>query len=257
MKFFISPFIFLYFLVSFQADAQKMPEVDALNRVILNHKDSIVYAHLMPSEEHKKVKANDRYKYYWYANHDIKITRGGFDGKLLHGVYTEFYHDKELKVKGNFKKGLKTGTWKSWYKNGQLTAIEHYKKGFRQGSFTQFDDGGNIIYKGKYKKDKLNGKQKVFFKTGDPVIKKYKNGVEIIPKPKKAKKIKAKSKEGKDTSAVKQKKFLWIFKKKSKDTVVAPGVEEPQKKKKKTKKEPRIRVRRSIKVVPQEVKPTT
>ncbi|MDF2456904.1 MAG: hypothetical protein K0R51_2897, partial [Cytophagaceae bacterium] len=248
---------FLNFLIVLPAAAQKMPEVDALNRVILNHKDSIVYAHVLPVDDHKKVKPKDKYRYYWYAAHDIKITRGGFDGKLLHGIYTEFYHDKELKVKGTFKKGLKKGSWKSWYRNGQLTEILHYKKGFRHGTFTQFDQDGNTICKGKYKKDKLNGRQKVYVSGGDVVIKKYKNGKEIVAKPKKVKKISAKSNKGKDSTAVKQKKFLWIFKKKPKDAVVAPDGSDEKQKKKRSKKEPRIRVRRSIKVVPQETKPTT
>lgn len=213
------------------AFSQKMPDIEALNRVILNHKDSIIYAYLLPTEEGEKVKVSDKYWYNWYAQHDIKETRGGFDGKLLHGQYTEYYESKDLKKKGILKKGLKTGKWKSWYKNGQISEIVYYKNGLKDGKFVLFTSSGEQIEKGKYNK-----------------------GV---------KKIKRKKKEtdnvvNKDSIAIKKSGIIKNRKGKKdapKSSTQEKGELKKEKKKKKE-KEPQIRIRRGIKIIPQPGKST-
>lgn len=207
--------------------SQKMPTIDALNRVILNHKDSIIYAHLLPDDESKKITASDKYWYNWYAQHDIKETRGGFDGKLLHGQYTEFYENKNLKKKGIFKKGLKKGKWKSWYKDGQLSEIVYYKNGLKDGKFILFNTSGEQVAKGKYDK-----------------------GV------KKKERVKEEKKEKKDTVGVSDKKEIKskkIKEGKKKDEVKKDEIKKEDKKKK---KEPKVRVRKGIKVFSQPGKST-
>ncbi len=208
--------------------SQKLPEIDALNRVILNHKDSIIYAYLLPTDKGKKVTASDKYWYNWYAQHDIKETRGGFDGKLLHGEYIEFYENKNLKKKGIFKKGLKTGKWKSWYMNGQISEIVYYKNGLRKGRDLVFNSSGEQISKSKYRKGEL-----VKLK----VNKKIKNDTSIV-QDNKNKKVKSKDRKGKDSI----------------DST--KGKKEEINKEKKNKKEPKIRVRRGIKIFSQPGKST-
>jgi hypothetical protein len=223
--------------------SQKLPEIDALNRVILNQKDSIIYAHLLPSGESENIKAKDKYWYSWYAQHDIKETQGGFGGKLLHGEYEEFYENKDLKKKGVFKKGLKTGKWKSWYKNGQLCEISHYKNGLKHGKYYGYTSSGVQEEKGKYKR-------------GVQINKKTRKVASISKDAKEVKKDKIGDK-GKTEKGTKREK------KKSKDSIEptienpAPGEEkkaEPKKKKKE--KKPQIRIRRGIKIVPQPGKST-
>ncbi len=214
------------------AFSQKMPEIDALNRVILNHKDSIIYAHLLPIEKSKKVHVSDAYWYNWYAQHDIKETKGGFDGKLLHGQYTEFYASKDLKKKGIIKNGLKTGKWKSWHKNGQLSEIWHYKNGLKHGKFIQFNEQGNYTSKGKY----IKGKKK-----------REKLSKEIKAEMKKAEKQKKKDdkiERGKSRSEDKIKKN-----KKEDNPITIDGESEIKNKKTKKEKTPKIRVQKGMKIL--------
>jgi hypothetical protein len=213
------------------AFSQKMPEIEALNRVILNHKDSIIYAYLLPTEDGEKVKVSDKYWYNWYAQHDIKETRGGFDGKLLHGQYTEYYESKDLKKKGILKKGLKRGKWKSWYKNGQISEIVYYKNGLKDGKFILFTSSGKQIEKGKYNKGVKKIKRKK--KEADNFI----NKDTIDLKNRENKKNRKSKKEKKDIlkSTIQEKSEL---------------KKEEKNKKKKKEKDPQIRIRRGIKIIP-------
>src|SRR4051812_4990317 len=110
-------FIWIFILLPFQLFSQKGFDLAINQKVVIRFEDRIVNVDLLQSD--KKVKAQDDKYYHWYNSNDIKITRGGFSGKLLHGHYTEYYLNKNLKEKGQFKNGLKTGEWKSWYLNGE------------------------------------------------------------------------------------------------------------------------------------------
>ena len=57
-------------------------------RVILNFTDHVVYAEVLMVEN--KVKVQDDLYYFWYSANDVKMTRGGFDGKLLHDTSRYF-----------------------------------------------------------------------------------------------------------------------------------------------------------------------
>jgi len=67
--------------------------------------------------------------YYWYEANEIHMTQGGYSGKLLNGVYTEYYKNKNLKTQGGFKNGLKDGHWKSWNTDGVLLSDTDWKHG--------------------------------------------------------------------------------------------------------------------------------
>jgi len=62
--------------------------------------------------------------YSWYSEitQDVKETKGGAGGKLLHGNY------------------------KSYYKNGDLFQTTNYFLGLEDGTFTQWDEFGNINF---------------------------------------------------------------------------------------------------------------
>ncbi|MDN3588080.1 hypothetical protein QWY86_15460 [Pedobacter aquatilis] len=96
--------------------------------------------------------------YYWYANNTISSTQGGFDGKLLHGQYNEFYADKNLKVQGNFENGLKVAIWKNWSDGGLLKEIIEFKNGVMDGNFFRYNSHGLLEEEGRYKLGKLHGK---------------------------------------------------------------------------------------------------
>ena len=68
----------------------------------------------------KSVHAKKDLFYAWYQANAIHSTQGGYSGKLLNGLYTEYYQNKNLKEQGTYKNGLKTGSWRDWKEDGTL-----------------------------------------------------------------------------------------------------------------------------------------
>lgn len=112
------------------------------NRVYVQYTDSTVEAFCYRGE--KKIKTRDNLLYYWYAAQQIKHTRGGYEGKILHGPYTMFYYNKDLLAKGNFKYGLKQGEWKTWHQGGEVKSKERWKKGILIGKAYYYNRKGII-----------------------------------------------------------------------------------------------------------------
>jgi hypothetical protein len=170
------PIVFAFLFPMIAAAQYGKDYVLVNNRVIVNYAESTVYAYVLPEKTNKKVA--DEYMYYWFASNDIKRTRGAFDGRLLHGQYTEFYLNKDLKDKGRMRFGLKEGIWKSWYPNGEYKEIVSYKKS-RRLWYRAFYDTGALQSKGKYKNDKLHGIIKNYSPEGKVERAKYRNGINI------------------------------------------------------------------------------
>lgn len=161
-------------------------ETDVLNRVVLNKSDTI-YQFYTFKPTGNKLKVKESAYYYWFRADTILITRNGFDGKLLHGEYKEFYPGKNLKESGQFEYGLKTGGWKSWYSNGELQSVTRWRAGKKEGEFHEFAPNGQKLRSGQYKENKLAGEitnysadtviARVCYKEGLPVIQKEKTGI--------------------------------------------------------------------------------
>ena len=162
--------LFLSFLIgpAFSAQAQhRLLKQLVHDRVVVNSPDSTVVAFVYPHSE--DVKAKEEKVYYWYKADKIRTTRGGFGGKLLHGEYTAFYIDQNLKEKGQFKKGLKKGAWKAWYPNGELKEVVKWKKGQRNGAFATYRSDNTLYRTGKYKDDQPKGKFQEYDEKGKAI----------------------------------------------------------------------------------------
>src|SRR3978361_1257752 len=96
--------VLLFCLIPVYCVAQKLPDF-GLNRIRIAQVDKIIQAEIDPVSSEPSVKS--KLVYYWYSANAIHITQGGFSGKLLNGIYTEYYLDRNLKEQGRFKKGLK------------------------------------------------------------------------------------------------------------------------------------------------------
>ncbi|HEX8545807.1 MAG TPA: hypothetical protein VF691_02535 [Cytophagaceae bacterium] len=230
------------------------------NRVVINKPESTVYTFVYPKKP--KGKADEDLYYYWFGGNDIKRTRGGYDGKLLHGEYTASYFNKNLKEKGKIKKGLRKGKWKSWYENGEFKEICRYRNGSKI-RFIEFDSLGAPLRSGKYKRDKLNGNIKAYYGSDSVQKAKYKNGKSIV----KIKKVKKEKSKGK----------MWkVFKRERNDKdrlIIAPEVlpnaeihgadvekgqlkskkkkiAEPKKEKAKKEKKDDVRIRKFLWIIP-------
>src|SRR5690349_16475193 len=101
--------LIILFITPFFAQAQKMPEMKALNRVIL-HRGDTVYE-FYTSQPPKKLKVDTGRYYYWYRQDSVIVTQGGFAGKLLHGRFIILFPNKNLMEERYYKYGLKDGTW--------------------------------------------------------------------------------------------------------------------------------------------------
>ncbi len=173
-------------------------------------------------------------RYYWYLKNEIHSNIGGFYGNLLHGSF-EILMKNELNCKGQFDEGLKTGKWKYWFSNGTYSAITEWKEGLKNGvqklfyssgiikssfnfknnlengSYQLYDDKGKLKEQGKYKEGLKSGKI-ITYNNGERQIEQYKNGEEIIPKPKKLKE----KKEGRTEKFSFKEKLNGLFKNKEK-----------------------------------------
>lgn len=188
---------------------------------------------------------NDRF-YFWLKAKEIHATEGGYEGDLLHGEYTVFYVSENLKEKGVFHMGLKTGTWKQWHENGEIKEISNWKNGLMSGTITGYDETGKIIYKTHYRRGELDGKQ-YYYTDSAMVVKKFDNGKERIPKPKRTHGKNKKTEdnvenevapEEKTEPVKKERKPFKLFKKKNKQE--APGKPKEEKKSKKTDKAEKV-----------------
>jgi len=199
-------FLLLFFF--FPAFSQKFVEPDKLKQfnVTVNYKDYTVKTQML--SQAKEIAINNERIYLWYSSQKIMETKGGYDGKLIHGKYNSFYLNNQLKEQGSIKYGLKNKEWKYWYPDGKLKEVINWKNGVKNGRYQLYNDYGQLMAKGCFKNDKLNGKFYTYGPGGNVTEKKtYKNGEETRPKiksekPKKEKPGKKSKKDQPDSKTV-------------------------------------------------------
>jgi len=190
-------------IIPFIAFAQEFEPVKENMEIVVTSKDSIQRIHIQTAA--KDVSMENDVVYYWYANNRVNYNRGGYTGKLLHGLYSVFNKDGKLVILGQFKQGTKIGIWKFWDK-GILLRQEAWKKGKLHGKVFEYDPSGKIVKASPYKHGLLDGKE-LIYEQDTVIIHKYKNGKMIvakIKKPKKEKKIEPKKKEAKPADKKKE-----------------------------------------------------
>lgn len=187
--------------------------------ITVNHENYTVKTQML--KDAKKITPDNSLTYHWYQSQKIMETKGGFDGKLLHGYYKSFYLNDQLKETGTIRYGLKTKEWKYWYPDGKLKEIITWKNGRKKGIYKIYNDYGQLMAKGHFKNDYLHGKFYTYDNAGKVLErKKYKNGVELIKKPRveKPKKEKVKKEKVKKEKKVKVEKVKKVKETKPKST---------------------------------------
>ncbi len=187
---------FLIYLPVFSQKAVEPDQILAFN-ITVNFDDHTVKTQML--REQKKVKVDNELSYLWYQYNKIMETKGGYDGKLLHGYYKSFYLNNQLREAGEIKYGVKHNEWRYWYSDGNLKEVSTWKNGRKNGKYELFNDYGKLMAKGCFKDDLLNGKFYTYDNFGNIVdIKKYRRGREInsIPKKQKVKRTKEKKSFG-------------------------------------------------------------
>src|SRR5687767_7067543 len=129
-------FFFLFVITAFNGAAQNFNDKKNYT-VYVNQSDYSVVAEVLAKP---KLPQSDASKeYYWYKGNNIMSTRGGYEGKLLHGKFSSFYLNNNLKEKGKYNMGLKEGEWKKWHPNGTIAEIVNWKNGFKHGKYQAFN----------------------------------------------------------------------------------------------------------------------
>jgi antitoxin component YwqK of YwqJK toxin-antitoxin module len=172
-------------LTSLNSFSQKYVEPDQIKQfnITVNYEDYTVKTQML--KNNKSISINNERIYMWYASQKIMETKGGYEGKLIHGKYTSFYLNNQLKEQGHIKYGLRNKEWKYWYADGKLKEIISWKNGVKNGTYCLYNDYGQLMAKSNFKNDKLHGKFYTYGLNGIIIDKKkFKNGEEIIPKPK-------------------------------------------------------------------------
>ncbi len=158
-------------------------DIKAFN-ITVNYPDYTVKTQMLKTP--KKISAQAEQTYHWYTNQTIMETKGGFDGKLLHGYYRSFYLSNQLFESGEFKYGVKTGTWKNWYPDGKLKEQIQWKNGQKNGAYFLYNSDGSLVGEGRFKNDVLTSKFKTYDKNKKVIlVQRYKKGELVIPKEKK------------------------------------------------------------------------
>lgn len=126
----------------------------------VNYPDHTVKTNVLNSN--KKIKAKADLIYYWYSANKIMETQGGFDGKILDGVYTSFYLSNNLKERGCFKKGLKHGEWVTWFEDGRIHEVRVWKNGVLNGECRSYNEKGELIKIWNVKNNQLHGYEAIY-----------------------------------------------------------------------------------------------
>lgn len=205
------PILSFILLFACSVSAQRFVEPDKMKafNITVNYPDYTVKTQML--KEPKQFKPDVNLTYHWYTAQKIMETKGGFDGKLLHGTYRSFYLNDQLFESGEFKYGVKSGEWKNWYPDGKLKEITNWKKGRKNGSYALYSDYGKLMAKGVFKHDLLTGTFTTYDGNGNLTSKrKYKKGKEVIKTEKVKKEKTKKEKTAKDASTpAKEKKGLF------------------------------------------------
>ncbi|OFY66102.1 MAG: hypothetical protein A3H98_11915 [Bacteroidetes bacterium RIFCSPLOWO2_02_FULL_36_8] len=172
-------FIFLLFFQVTATSAQKKNALKKKSEIVLYQDSITIYANIYMGK--LPVFRKEDALYYWTANEKIQTTRGDYDGKLLHGIYKEFYFNNSLKQKGKFNRGKKTGIWKSWHSNGEIRQIARWRNSRKNGASLTYDVTHTLLRKEKFKDDLLNGWVIDYDRQGKVIKKiKYKNGILLM-----------------------------------------------------------------------------
>jgi len=211
--------VLLFFFCS--VFSQKYIEPDKIKQfnITVNYPDYTIKTQML--SQNREFAVNNERTYLWYASQKIMETKGGYDGRLIHGKYRSFYLNNQLKEQGLVRYGLKHGEWKYWYPDGKLNELIHWKKGVKNGRYHLYNDNGELMAKGHFKKDKLHGRFYTYGANGKIIEKKkYKNGTEVYSKTKKIKSKKEKVEKQKSEKPVKDKRRKKTKKDKQEDKTI-------------------------------------
>ncbi len=163
----------LFFTLIFVIGSVQYVDNDGSRRIISD--DNFNYVFYISDKNSNNYK---NYKdYYWFKTGKVNSSKGGSNGKLLHGIYKKSYKDRVLAEQGEFHYGLKDKEWVSWYNNGEIKEIHNWNKGIATGKYQKYLESGELLITGTYRSNRKHGrwinhqvKDTLYFKKGETVV---------------------------------------------------------------------------------------
>ncbi len=131
--------------------SQKIDELEYLLKQNVSVHNDTVNINTQIMIEDRELDTKDELLYFWYKAGNIHKSRGGIGGDVLHGKYSEYFENGNLKIQGGFLLGTKDGVWKEWYSNGELRSVVSWKKGQLNGVSKKYDLNGKVQKETNYK----------------------------------------------------------------------------------------------------------
>lgn len=107
----------------------------------------------------------------WYDNHKHIRKELYFVLKnkpsVLDSIYTSYFHNGRVKVKGNYRNNKANGLWVYFYENGEVKMRGLLRDNLNEGLWTFYFENGNPIMEGQMEKGKKEGEWKYFYENGN------------------------------------------------------------------------------------------
>lgn len=89
-----------------------------------------------------------------YGNGQEKRT-GEQVNSLNQGIWTWYYENGNIQLRGSFEEGNRTGVWKSYDTLGNLLVESTYENNLLNGMFTEYNSSGEIKHQSIYRADTI------------------------------------------------------------------------------------------------------
>jgi len=112
--------------------------------------------------------AVERKTYYDESNVRIKeiFNLKGPKSAILHGMYTAYFENGNVKTTGHYFNNIANGTWDFYYENGELRIRGNINNGINEGLWEYFYDNGKLSMEGMMEKANKHGHWKTYYKSG-------------------------------------------------------------------------------------------
>ena len=86
------------------------------------------------------------YLSWWNISKKQLCLRLFYRNNVLHGKYTQWYEDGQIKTIDFYRNGYREGESKTWFRNGQIARSQFYQDGLLKGFPTLWNYDGSFFY---------------------------------------------------------------------------------------------------------------
>lgn len=86
--------------------------------------------------------------------------------KVLHGPYSDYFENGNLKTSGQYFDNIANGVWEFYYENGQIRMRGNINNGVNEGQWEYYYENGETSMEGEISNKKRHGDWKMYFDNG-------------------------------------------------------------------------------------------